>query len=59
LVDAAIQRALAAVAAVPSQARLDQRYGRLRGMGRLGADFSDTLAAKAVPQAPGPDARAR
>jgi acetyl-CoA carboxylase carboxyl transferase subunit alpha len=59
MVDAALQRALAAVSAVPSQARLDQRYGRLRGMGRLGVDFADTLAAKSVLPGAGPDGRAR
>ena len=59
LVDAALRRALAVVAAVPSRARLDQRYGRLRGMGRPGVDFADTLAGTAALQGLGPDARTR
>jgi acetyl-CoA carboxylase carboxyl transferase subunit alpha len=39
--DAAISRALAEVAALPANARLDRRYEKFRNMGRLGIDFVD------------------
>ncbi|MCU0249483.1 MAG: acetyl-CoA carboxylase carboxyltransferase subunit alpha [Vicinamibacterales bacterium] len=52
LVDEAIGRTLAAVSAMPVAARLEQRYGRLRQMGRLGVDFADTVADAGVPAKP-------
>jgi acetyl-CoA carboxylase carboxyl transferase subunit alpha len=45
LLDRAIERALTAVSAASSAARLEQRYARFRGLGRLGIDFVDTSAA--------------
>jgi acetyl-CoA carboxylase carboxyl transferase subunit alpha len=59
LVDEAIRRTLAEVSAMPVAARLDQRYGRLRQMGRLGVDFADTAANAGEPPTPaGPASRA-
>jgi acetyl-CoA carboxylase carboxyl transferase subunit alpha len=48
-VDAALRRTLAEVAAMPAAERLERRYERLRRMGRLGIDFTDT-----TPEAGGP-----
>ena len=39
LLDLAITRALNAVAAEPAEARLQHRYEKFRGMGKLGVDF--------------------
>jgi acetyl-CoA carboxylase alpha subunit len=60
LVDEALARALAEVAAMPAPARLEHRYRRLRQMGRPGVDFADT-AAEAGGQVPpaGPAPRSR
>jgi acetyl-CoA carboxylase carboxyl transferase subunit alpha len=44
LVDGALQEALAEVAALPSDIRLDHRYRKLREMGRVGIDFGDEAA---------------
>ncbi len=44
LVDAALHQALAEVAALPSDVRLDRRYQKLRDMGRVGIDFGDEAA---------------
>ena len=41
LLDEAIERALADVSALDSEARLSLRYDKFRSMGRLGADFTD------------------
>jgi len=51
-VDEAISRTLADLAALPVAARLDRRYGRLRQMGRLGVDFTDTAGEAAPPAKP-------
>ena len=40
-VDQALTRSLGEVAALSSQARLEARYDKFRGMGRLGIDFTD------------------
>jgi acetyl-CoA carboxylase carboxyl transferase subunit alpha len=40
-VDAVLTRALGEVRALDSQARLEKRYNKFRGMGRLGIDFVD------------------
>ena len=57
LVDVALRRTLAGVAALGTVERLDRRYARLRNMGRLGIDFADTAAGP--PAAPPPGRRAR
>jgi acetyl-CoA carboxylase carboxyl transferase subunit alpha len=59
LVDAAIQRTLAEVSAMPVAARLEHRYGRLRQMGRLGVDFADTAAEAGEKQPTGRATRSR
>jgi acetyl-CoA carboxylase carboxyl transferase subunit alpha len=41
LVDAALGRALREVVGMPADARLEARYAKFRGMGRLGRDFVD------------------
>jgi acetyl-CoA carboxylase carboxyl transferase subunit alpha len=51
-VDEAIRRTLSELSAMPVAARLDQRYGRLRQMGRLGVDFADTAANAGEPAKP-------
>jgi acetyl-CoA carboxylase carboxyl transferase subunit alpha len=40
----AIERALAALGGEPPAARLDRRYRKFRGMGRLGVDFVDDVS---------------
>jgi acetyl-CoA carboxylase alpha subunit len=52
LVDEAITRTLADLAALPVAARLDRRYQRLRQMGRLGVDFADSAPEAAAPAKP-------
>ncbi len=42
LVDAALHPALIDVMAMPSEVRLERRYGKFRSMGRLGVDFTET-----------------
>ena len=59
LVDEALRRALAEMSAMPVAARLDHRYGRLRQMGRLGVDFSDTAAETDGAKPPGGASRSR
>lgn len=44
LLDEAISRALAEVVAVDGPVRLERRYEKFRGMGRLGIDFVDGVA---------------
>jgi acetyl-CoA carboxylase carboxyl transferase subunit alpha len=44
LLDAAVQKALAEVAALPADARLAGRYARFRNIGRPGVDFVDEEA---------------
>ncbi len=44
LVDTALARQLAAVSAMTSRDRLNARYDKFRGMGRLGQSFIDTRA---------------
>ena len=44
LLGAAIEASLAEVAALAPAARLDSRYAKFRGMGRLGIDFVDAAA---------------
>ena len=41
LLDAAIHRQLIAVSALDTQTRLEQRYEKFRGIGRLGLEFAD------------------
>jgi acetyl-CoA carboxylase carboxyl transferase subunit alpha len=41
-VDASLSETLAALAAVPSARRLDERYRKFRNMGRLGVDFTES-----------------
>jgi acetyl-CoA carboxylase carboxyl transferase subunit alpha len=41
LLDPVLERTLAAVSALPSAERLERRYEKFRGMGRLGQDFVD------------------
>jgi acetyl-CoA carboxylase carboxyl transferase subunit alpha len=41
LLDDAIARALAEVSSLNNDARLEQRYAKFRGMGRLGVDFAE------------------
>ena len=52
LVDEAITRTLADLAALPVATRLDRRYQRLRQMGRLGVDFADSASEAAAPAKP-------
>ena len=40
-VDLALERSLAEVTALTSDARLEARYAKFRSMGRLGIDFTD------------------
>jgi acetyl-CoA carboxylase carboxyl transferase subunit alpha len=42
LLSAALERALADVMTIPPAQRLEQRYQRFRGMGRLGVDFAES-----------------
>lgn len=44
LLDVALQRVLAEVAALPDEVRLQRRYEKFRNMGRLGIDFIDESA---------------
>ena len=57
--DAALRRALDEVSAVPAREPLNQRYQRLRNIGRLGADFTDALAGAGAPPPAGRRARSR
>ena len=58
-VDEAIRRTLAEVSAMPVAARLDRRYAKLRQMGRLGVDFSDTAAGAGEAKPAGRASRSR
>jgi acetyl-CoA carboxylase carboxyl transferase subunit alpha len=49
LLGAAIEASLIEVSALTPEARLDLRYGKFRGMGRLGIDFVDAAADGASP----------
>jgi acetyl-CoA carboxylase carboxyl transferase subunit alpha len=49
LLGAAIEASLIEVSALTPEARLDSRYGKFRGMGRLGIDFVDAAADGAFP----------
>jgi acetyl-CoA carboxylase carboxyl transferase subunit alpha len=44
LLSAAIERALAGVLALAPDVRLEQRYQRFRGIGRLGVDFAESVS---------------
>jgi acetyl-CoA carboxylase carboxyl transferase subunit alpha len=41
LVDAVLERVLGEVSATESERRLEKRYEKFRGMGRVGVDFVD------------------
>jgi acetyl-CoA carboxylase carboxyl transferase subunit alpha len=58
IVDEAITRALAAVSSLAPADRLERRYERLRQMGRLGVDFTDSAGGSGGPAAPEPAGRA-
>ncbi len=58
-VDEAIQRTLAEMSAMTVPARLEHRYTKLRQVGRLGVDFTDTAAIAAVAKPAGRASRSR
>ena len=58
-VDEAIRRTLAEVSAMTVADRLDRRYTKLRQIGRLGVDFTDTAAVAAAAKPAGRASRAR
>jgi len=54
LLGAAIEAALVEVSALAPSDRLERRYGKFRGMGRLGVDFTDAAGDAAPAPAPQP-----
>jgi acetyl-CoA carboxylase carboxyl transferase subunit alpha len=58
LADEAIGRTLAAVSSMTVADRLERRYARLREMGRVGVDFSDSAASSGEAPTPKPAGRA-
>ena len=58
-VDEAIRRTLAEVSAMSVPARLEHRYTKLRQIGRLGVDFTDSAAVAAVAKPAGRASRSR